>query len=75
MVVYQLVSSGKTRLLSLSELQESEKITNIYTGHGRKELQGEPVIKGFAGPMYNGQDKDGNTIIRYETAKVYATYD
>lgn len=32
----------------------------------RKELDFQPIIQGYKKPMYNGKDKDGNVIIRYE---------
>jgi hypothetical protein len=33
----------------------------------REELDNQPHIKGYAGPMYNGIDKEtGKVIIRYE---------
>jgi len=33
----------------------------------REELDNQPILKGYAGPMYNGiDDKTGKAIIRYE---------
>lgn len=32
----------------------------------RKELDFQPILQGYKKPMYNGKDKDGNIIIRYE---------
>ena len=48
------------------------KVTG-YTGFVglMPELRGAPVFDGFAGPMYGGE-KDGHTIIRYES---YAAYE
>lgn len=40
----------------------------------RAELDNQPLIKGYLGPMYNGtKELDGvtYTVIRYETAEVY----
>lgn len=33
----------------------------------RAELQGAPILKNFCGPMYDGEDEHGNSIIRYES--------
>jgi len=46
-----------------------------YTGSAelRPELRGAPVLKGFAGPMYNGE-KDGHTVIRYESWAAYERF-
>lgn len=37
----------------------------------RAELQGAPILKGFCGPMYNGEDSQGRAVIRYESQEVY----
>lgn len=37
----------------------------------RAELQGAPRLKGFCGPMYDGTDEAGNSVIRYESREVY----
>ena len=41
----------------------------------RAELDDQPIIKGYLGPMFNGfkEDSEGNTLIclRYETQEVY----
>ena len=37
----------------------------------RAELQGAPVLKNFCGPMYDGTDENGNSVIRYESREVY----
>jgi hypothetical protein len=46
-----------------------------YTGSAelRPELRCAPVFDGFAGPMYGGE-KDGHTIIRYETWAAYERF-
>ena len=36
----------------------------------RAELQGAPVLKNFCGPMYDGEDEHGNSVIRYESQSV-----
>lgn len=37
----------------------------------RAELQGAPRLKGFCGPMYDGEDEQGRAVIRYESQEVY----
>lgn len=37
----------------------------------RAELQGAPKLKNFCGPMYDGTDEAGNSVIRYESREVY----
>ena len=42
----------------------------------REELDNKPEFKGYAGPMWNGERRDGITgerigILRYETWEVY----
>ncbi len=36
----------------------------------RAELQGAPKLKNFCGPMYDGTDEAGNSVIRYESPAV-----
>lgn len=36
----------------------------------REELDNQPKIRGYIGPMYNGIEDD-KIVIRYETPKVY----
>lgn len=36
----------------------------------RAELDGQPIVKNYIGPMYNGHYKDG-ILLRYETKEVY----
>ena len=36
----------------------------------RAELQGAPKLKNFCGPMYDGEDEHGNSVIRYESPAV-----
>ena len=36
----------------------------------RAELQGAPKLKNFCGPMYDGTDEAGNSVIRYESPDV-----
>lgn len=42
----------------------------------REELDNQPIIKGYCGPMYNGIDREtGKHIIRYESVAVNRLYD
>ncbi|MFQ3543594.1 hypothetical protein Q7A53_05865 [Halobacillus rhizosphaerae] len=61
----------KTEYYSYSELNEKFNIVGFNKNQSnRKELQGEPKIQGFLGPMYNGYEND-ILIIRYETQEIY----
>ena len=51
----------------LVDYEENGRINNTFN---RYELQGTPRLKGLAGPMYDGEDKNGNAIIRYESHEV-----
>ena len=37
----------------------------------RAELQGTPILKGFCGPLYDGEDNQGRAVIRYDSQEVY----
>lgn len=74
MIKYQLVTKDKKFYPTLAELKMSKRYLGEYHGVGRDCLQGQPIIMGFCGPMYNGTDESGNIIVRYETTEVYATY-
>lgn len=39
----------------------------------RAELDDQPTVKNYIGPMYNGYYKDG-ILLRYETKEVYNTF-
>lgn len=41
----------------------------------RAELQGQPKLKGFVGPCFDGFDHAGRPRIRYEAPDIYASYD
>lgn len=56
---------------SASELTESyEQSGEFRSVSCRAELQGAPRLKGFCGPMYDGEDAEGNSVLRYESAEV-----
>lgn len=37
----------------------------------RPELQGQPKFKGVLGPMWGGEDDEGQPIVRYEDQSAY----
>lgn len=69
--IYRLVAKSGVKDLTLEELKKNEEIdgkedrTNL-----KKELQGQPKVRGFLGPMWDGT-LDGKNVIRYETQEVY----
>lgn len=71
--VYLVVSSMHSQKYYNSEeelFQDYEENGRINNTINRYELQGTPKLKGLAGPMYDGEDKNGNAIIRYESSEV-----
>lgn len=71
-VVYQVVTEKGTQYYqTVQELAEAYPITGYrYNDHARSELQGQPILEGLLGPMYNGL-QSGVPVIRYETQRVY----
>lgn len=74
-VVYDLPKDIKT-------VEQMQKLIYGYNHNPeqREELQGQPLLEGLCGPMYNGTGtlkKSGEVvaIIRYEKAKEYLAYD
>jgi len=48
------------------------EITGVHSSPNTRDcLQGQVKLNGFLGPMYDGTDKDGNPVIRYEDAESY----
>lgn len=70
--IYQTVSHvDGTKYFEKEEFLNHFSQTGVSTNPAlRIELQGEPVVSGFLGPMYGGV-KEGKTVIRYETQKMY----
>ena len=66
------------RILTREEINEiSNELTKDYSEERkkgiavhRKELDNQPTVEGYLGPMYNGIDY-GKIILRYETQEVY----
>ena len=73
--VYLVVSTdGATYYNGIEDLKRHFEIVGELRDSIRSaELQGAPKIKGFAGPMYDGE-RDGKACIRYETPEAYAVY-
>ena len=69
--VYQLASLNKGKeFFTIEELEATNLIDDLLFTARKEELIGQPILKGYLGPMYNGM-KDGKTVIRYETQEVY----
>lgn len=52
----------------------------VYTGRTpagaektvlRAELRDQPLLRGLAGPMWDGETDEGNPVVRYETWELY----
>lgn len=71
--VFRVVKRG-----GVEEYESEEELTAKYEKIGvlsdnirRFELQNTPKLKGLVGAMYDGQDKNGRAVIRYESQEVY----
>jgi hypothetical protein len=73
--IYQFVSQRNTYIMTKEEVLK----LNLRGFNGNKssrfELQGEPIVNGFIGPMWNGYNDKGQAVIRYESPNYYATMD
>lgn len=80
--VYQLVGGDYAGTYTREEAEKlpikEDKLSPNYSEYRnnggvvpREELDDQLQFKGYLGPMYNGTDKDGKHIIRYETQEVY----
>lgn len=58
----EAIAHGRTK--NLSKERSEGKLVH------RAELDGQPTVKNYIGPMYNGYYKDG-ILLRYETQEVY----
>ena len=77
MFVYQVVglSGGVRKYDSVEELVANHKQVGVVEGSWlREELQGQPELEGLLGGMYDGVNKDGKHVIRYETQDAYDMY-
>lgn len=69
---YQVVGDRGTETYdSVEDLLKKHRSRGVENNSSRRpELQGQPKLDGFLGPMYNGA-KGGKTVIRYESQGVY----
>ncbi|WP_341323451.1 hypothetical protein NSQ62_08230 [Solibacillus sp. FSL H8-0523] len=70
--IYKVVTEGGINLFD-SKAQLLAKYTQVDTvtrPSVRKELQGQPILEGLLGAMYDGM-QNGKHVIRYESQKVY----
>ena len=79
--IYKVVSMNpddpKPRMI-IEEFETVELLKKAFETAGEfhrvsccEELQGTPILKGFCGPMYDGEDNQGRAVIRYESQEVY----
>ena len=80
--IYELVGGDCAGTYTIDELKnlpcfdgkysadQSEMRNNGGFTH-RKELDNQPELNGYLGPMFDGWDKNHNVILRYETQEVY----
>ena len=72
---YQVAEQGRTHVFSsVDELLRAYPSKGVYRGPARQDLQGQPILEGFAGPMWNGRKGDVGQI-RYETFDVFHSMD
>ena len=80
--VYQLVGGDYAGTYTREEAEKlpikEDKLSPNYSNERnngalvpREELDDQLQFEGYLGPMYNGTDKNGKHIIRYETQEVY----
>lgn len=73
-IVNYTVSGGGfcSETITYEELKKHYSIIGVNSNQSnRKELQGQPKLEMYLGPMFDGQDDNGHTIIRYESNEVY----
>lgn len=71
--VYQVVYPNMVEMIDSPEALTAryEETGLHFSPVTRAELQGQPRLARFVGPMYNGQTPDGKHVIRYETRDYY----
>lgn len=71
---YQVAGDTSELFESVEELCSRHDRRGTYSNPGtRRELQGQPLLVSFLGPMFGGYDKDGIPVIRYESREEYAS--
>lgn len=76
--IYRVITMNEARRMTIAEFQTADELKAAFESTGefrsvscRAELQGAPKLKNFCGPMYDGTDEAGNSVIRYESREVY----
>lgn len=76
--IYRVITINDARRMTSAEFQTADELKAAFESSGefhsvscRAEIQGAPRLKGFCGPMYDGTDEAGNSVIRYESREVY----
>ena len=71
MFIYKVVAEKVETFNTVEDLLSKYKQVGFTEGGWlRSELQGQPMLEGLLGAMYDGM-KDGKHVIRYESQKVY----
>jgi len=69
------VINGKPNMVETYTLEKYEIIGANNNPNSRSELQGQPILQGWYGPMYDGTtDKSNIPVVRYETKAAYNIY-
>ena len=76
--VYRVITMNEARRMTIAEFQTADELKAAFESTGefhsvscRAELQGAKELKNFCGPMHDGTDEAGNSVIRYESRDVY----
>jgi hypothetical protein len=71
-VAGQLVAICPTNIYAWAEVN-GHSVYHLNSLHLRAELQLQPSIQGFCGPMYDGINEAGLPVVRYEDQASYNT--
>ena len=72
--IYKVVTENGVEMFDTVEelLDVYIQINTVTRPSVREELQGQPILEGLLGAMYDGM-KDGKHVIRYESQQAYNT--